>query len=151
MSKNPEPSYCTRKWSSSRHPEIISLYRVIQGRINHRVFSSASVGITDSNLPEGVTITPILMNVGADACPVTVKVSNLTVRPIIVEPSHAICQIQYCAIETELPSEMLSAKLHPALKLINLDESKLSDSERDDVWKHLSDRTDIFSASWSPL
>ena len=41
---------------------------------------------------------------------------------------------------------MLSAKLHPALKLINLDESKLSDSERDDVWKLVSDWTDIFSA-----
>ena len=124
---------------------------IIQGKIDHRVFSSASLGVAeqlaDSSLPEGMTITPVLMNVGADYSPVTIEVSNLSSRPIVIEPSRTMCQIQSCAVETDLPAELPVRELNAALQKIDLNQSRLSEAEKQDVTKILSDWTDNFSAN----
>ena len=123
----------------------------IQGKIDHRVFSSASLGVAeqlaDSSLPEGMTITPVLMNVGADYSPVTIEVANLSSRPIVIEPSRTMCQIQSCAVETDLPADLPVGELNAALQKIDLNQSSLSEAEKQDVTKILSDWTDIFSAN----
>ena len=124
---------------------------IIQGKIDHCVFSSASLGVAeqlaDSSLPEGMTITPVLMNVGADYSPVTIEVANLSSRPIVIEPSRTMCQIQSCAVETDLPADLPVGELNAGLQKIDLNQSRLSETEKQDVTKILSDWTDIFSAN----
>ena len=124
---------------------------IIQCKIDHRVFSSASLCVAEqlagSSLPEGMTITPVLMNVGADYSPVTIEVANLSSRPIVIEPSRTMCQIQSCAVETDLPADLPVGELNAALQKIDLNQSRLSEAEKQDVTKILSDWTDIFSAN----
>ena len=82
-----------------------------------------------------------LMNVGADYS------YYRSSQPDVIEPSRMMCQIQSCAVETDLPADLPVGELNAALQKIDLNQSRLSDAEKQDVTKILSDWTDIFSAN----
>jgi len=76
------------------------------GKLVKRLLSNACVSITelfeDSALPDGVSVEPMLMNIGANSCPVLIPVSNLSSRPVTIASDSIICQVQSCNVITDM-------------------------------------------------
>ena len=73
---------------------------MIDVRIDQKILTDSSVGITEMysfELPDGVSVTPSLVNVGSNR-DVYVELSNFTNNTVVLSPDCVICQVQSCGV-----------------------------------------------------
>jgi len=122
----------------------------IPGRIDKHILTTLCTGITEStresNLPAGVSIPPLLVNLGPSSTCVAVQVSNLTNQPIVVSPNSIICQIHACEpVSNTDNSQLRSNPVPDVIDQINVSTSSLTESEQSDVYKMLGEWSDVFA------
>ena len=125
---------------------------LVEGKIDKSLIKSDCIGITqpltDSTLPEGVGVTPMLVNLRSTDSPITVQISNLTPGPIVISPSCVICQVQSCQIESDIPAENKVSDIElndSVLDQLDLSQSDLSEDQRTLVRNLVSKWEDVFS------
>ena len=97
-----------------------------QGKIDKKSTSTGNLGITQTwseSIFRGVEITPTLLNMThINTGTVPIQVSNLTGGPIEVCPNSALCQVQSCELELQVPDcEISSDTSHSIADQIDLD------------------------------
>lgn len=122
---------------------------VIEGKFDKKQFTSGEIGIMQpiqqSALPDGVCITPTLVDSCQDSVPV--ELSNLTTRPIVIVSDSILCQVQSCQLESDSPDfqESYPSSTSCSSSIVDLGPSKLSDPELLLAQKLINDYDDVFS------
>jgi len=132
-------------------PENTSM--IIQGQLDKKVCSNTQLGITQpcaqSMLPDGVSVTPILIDGSSTILPI--EISNLTQGPVAINSNAILCQVQSCQLE--LDSQTVSESDQPtkpsksALELVDLSPANLTAEEKFIATKLVSDFEDVFSTN----
>ena len=123
----------------------------IMGRIDKRVSSAAGMGIAEhldgSSLPDGVNVTPTLMDVGANSCPVRVQLSNMTARPVVITSNCIMCQVQSCTLapDTDVDTAENAVRTNSLLDKIDLSEAIITEDEKSKLLEFLSEWKDVFA------
>ena len=109
---------------------------IIEGKFDKKQFTHDQMDmmqpLSQSILPEGVCVTPTVVDSRQDSIPI--ELSNLIARPIVIVSDSILYQVQSCKIESTFYKPFhigssLSKLSIPALSLVDFNHSELTDPE----------------------
>ena len=100
-----------------------------------------------STLPDGAEIMPVMIDCKGGETDVPVEISNLTNRPLRIEPSQLLCELQEVEVEDAKHKEQPQLSHEDFINLFDFTGCNISEIEMNLLRSLLIDYQDIFSQS----